>query len=76
LTNDNFLAWSAPGIGRSLFFMGLQGILFFLGLYFLESNVIQKIVQRLGARESEVKLVVAIGDDPAQQVRVSWQKNY
>jgi hypothetical protein len=48
--------------------MGLQGIAFFLGLYFLESGVIQKTIQRLTARESEVKLVVAAGGDGEQQV--------
>jgi predicted transporter len=49
--------------------MGLQGFMFFIGLYFLESSVIQRAVQRLTARESEVKLVVAGGDNGGNQVQ-------
>ena len=36
--NENYLGWEAPGIGRALFFMAIQGIIFFFILVLLESG--------------------------------------
>ncbi|GFS09294.1 ATP-binding cassette transporter sub-family A [Elysia marginata] len=39
----NFMAWDSPGIGGSLFFMALQGVVFFTLVMLVEFHIIQKL---------------------------------
>src|SRR6218665_2955041 len=44
---DNYLSFTLPGVGRSLVLMGLQGIVFFLVLYIIETNIGGRLVKWL-----------------------------
>ncbi|ESO83918.1 hypothetical protein LOTGIDRAFT_229502 [Lottia gigantea] len=44
--NDNYLGWEANGIGRMLVFLFLQGIVYFGGLFLIESKIVQTILYK------------------------------
>jgi hypothetical protein len=75
ITNGGkYWAWEAPGVGRSVFFMVLQGFVFLAILFFIESDVVRRVLQTFSAQESTVTLVVeSDGDNEAQGVRNSAQ---
>ena len=43
--HDNYLAWESPGIGKPVFFLFLQTILFFLLIFLFESGAFQAMIQ-------------------------------
>jgi len=42
----NYVAWEYPGIGRSLFFMAIQGVVFFLVLMLIDTGAISLFVHK------------------------------
>ena len=42
---DNYLSWTFPGVGRPLVFMVLQGIVFFLILYIIETDIVGRLLK-------------------------------
>lgn len=53
---ENVLAWESPGIGRAVVFMGIQGVVFFAILFFIESGFAQKWSQKIMASSNEADL--------------------
>src|SRR6218665_1783218 len=43
---DDYLSWTLPGVGRPFFFMIFHSIVFFLILYFIESDIIGSLFWR------------------------------
>ena len=44
---DNYLAWEYPGCGKYFVLMAVQGILFFLLLFLIESSILQQMFRFL-----------------------------
>lgn len=49
--SSNYLSWKEPGIGRSLVFMSLQGLVFFFILAVIERGLMGRIKQSLEGRK-------------------------
>lgn len=39
---ENYLAWDYPGVGKYFFFMAMQGFLFFVILFLIESGILRR----------------------------------
>ena len=65
--NADYPAWESPGIGRSLIFMAIQGVVFLFILYFLESDNFSRAVQELSEhhehdnRHEDVEMMIVNG---------------
>lgn len=57
MTQQDVFSWNYPGIGRSLTFMAIQGLVFFLVLFVVESDIINSIKRELSPQ------VLLVDDD-------------
>ena len=57
MTQQDVFSWNYPGIGRSLAFMCIQGLVFFLVLFVVESDIINSIKMKLSPQ------VLLVDDD-------------
>ena len=73
----NYMAWEQPGIGRPITFMGIQCIVLFSLLFFIESSFSKRLWQRLVAstingpytKEDEAVIITPAGKNFAHDAR-------
>lgn len=50
----DYLAWKKPGIGRSVFFMLIQGAVFFVVLFLVEARVFRRLLYALKKKHKQL----------------------